>query len=562
MAKRRGGPVAVCPVPAHAGSHVVSRGRRAAQSGVRQVFHCTPVGYRQHRFSVVVAGAAETPVPVWSPPPSCPEHPAGNVVRDGRYGRSTAKKRQRYRCYPDPDDRAVYHRFTPWLPREHVHLGEDACEVCEELRGTHRGGPAVSRRQSWSDRIVADALRDLARGETYAAVSMRAREATGRTRTRTPAGRAKAKGGKADSRNSWHIAADWCETFAPVLWEHVEGRLRDRVGRAVAERDRLAASGEVNPKPVVIAIDEFPVWTRQVDENSKRSARRDYSVLSVAELGWRERHGELERTQSLRLLRAYPSGDHLAWKLVFEELGYVPDFIISDSDDSQTKAIDEFYRSAPLRPVVIPSMFHVRRNVTEALEESPGAFVQLVAGGIRQLRPEIGDHVACLSREQMTAMTPAGWSAWWDTLEALLVSFGAPLEPVALRRQRHEPAVAGVLPILAAYPQLPLSTGGIEFAIRSKVEPIFANRGHAFANLERTNRLLDLVVCDEHGLFNRMPKVVELLRTDTGANHGWSTPLRAVTDPQPPSATRFKGRYSSLRDQLLLRDVARTKGIA
>ena len=59
-----------------------------------------------------------------------------------------------------------------------------------------------------------------------------------------------------------------------------------------------------------------------------------------------------------------------------------------------------------------------------------------------------------------------------------------------------------------------------------------------------------------------MPAVIDLLRSDSVANDGWSTPLREVTDPQPPTASRFVGRYSSLRDPLLIRDVARSRGLS
>lgn len=159
-------------------------------------------------------------------------------------------------------------------------------------------------------------------------------------------------------------------------------------------------------------------------------------------------------------------------------------------------------------------------------------------------------------------MSEAEWSGWWDELEKLLLSLRAPLEPVRVRRDRYEDAVAEVLPIVAKLPQLPLSTGGLEVAIRRKVEPLLVGRAHAFANLERTNRLSDLIVCDDHGLFDRMPDVVKLLRHDSTANDGWGTPLREIADPRPPIAGRWSGRYSSLRDPLLLRDVARSRGIS
>jgi acetylornithine deacetylase/succinyl-diaminopimelate desuccinylase-like protein len=41
-----------------------------------------------------------------------------------------------------------------------------------------------------------------------------------------------------EARRSWHIAADWCEVFGPVIYAEVDARLR---AHALAERARLDA---------------------------------------------------------------------------------------------------------------------------------------------------------------------------------------------------------------------------------------------------------------------------------------------------------------------------------
>jgi hypothetical protein len=533
---------------------VVSHQRRETESGVRRVYRCQPVGDGQHHFFTVVETVA-VPMPVWSPPPACEEHPEGHVVRDGRYASTTERRRQRYRCYPDRANKSDFHRFTPPLPRDHVHVGAEQCSACDELRGTHRGDPTVSRRQSWSARLVAESLRDLARGSTYAEVSKRVRERTKRTRTRNGATPRPDRVG----RNSWHTAADWVETYSPVLWEYVETRLRAQAAEAVAERDRLAAAGVTNSQPLTLVIDDQPVFSKAVAETGRRVGRPSWFVLIAAQVRWLSRPGEIHRDQRLRLVRALPSNDHTAWKLVFDELDYTPDFVISDGDDAQRKAVREFYDGTV---TLIPSMYHVRNNIELALLDSPGTYAKSSATAGKELRPELRDHLALLSRSNLTAMSEAEWTGWWDELEKLLLSMRAPLEPLRVRRGRYQDAVAEVLPLLSQLPQLPLSTGGLEVAIRRKVEPLLEGRAHAFANLERTNRLFDLVVCDDHGLFDHMPDVVKLLRDDSTANDGWGTPLREVADPQPPTAGRWSGRYSSLRDPLLLRDVARSRGIS
>ena len=555
MAIRRGGPISACPVPSHAGSHVVSHGKRTTAGTLRQRFRCTPAGKAAHYFDVVVSEGV--PLPVWSPPPRCSDHPKGHVVRDGRYAETSERPRQRYRCYPHPADRTEFHRFTPPLPRDHVHAGADRCDDCEELRGTHRGDQAVSRRQSWSARLVAESLRDLARGRTYAAVSQAAREATGRTRTRGSG--SQSKSASAEKRNRWHTAADWTETFSPVLWEHVERQLRDRATKAVAERDRLAAAGLDNPNPITIVIDDIPVHAKWTNENDKASSRKIYSVMVVGETEWK---GGVDRGLKLRLVRAYPANDSSAWKLVLDELGYVPDVIVSDCDVSQMNAITELYASAPVQPAFIPSLYHTSFNVELALFSTPGAYTKHKGEGMKTLRPEFKDHLDLLTRSTLTTLSSMAWSQWWDDLEAMLTTFNLAVEPTRVRRVNYEAVVAASLPVVRQYPQLPLSTGGIESSMRKHVKPVLAGRAQVFANLERTNRLFDLVVCDQHGLFNKTATVIRLLRNDSSSNDGWSSPLRMIADAQPPTATQWNGRYSSLRDQLLMRELARKKGLA
>ncbi|MBK5224340.1 MAG: hypothetical protein JJE52_15985 [Acidimicrobiia bacterium] len=442
-------------------------------------------------------------------------------------------------------------------------MGTDACEECEELRGLHRGDQTVSRKQSWSSRLVAETLRDLARGATYADASIRMRKVTGRTRTRTqpvPGSARPTYTGSRLARNAWHIAADWCETFSPVLWGHVEAELVAGNGRDSEERERLWLAGTPNPTPMMVLIDDIPINARFVDEDGANSSRRDYFVLVVAEVAWGQTvRDTIDRQLRLRLVRAYPSNDHHAYKLLFDELGYTPDFILADAGKGLMKAVADFYKGGI---TFVPSLFHVRAAVEKGLFETQGAWVRASTRAPKELRGDVGSHLAGLRKKNLTTMTVPEWSGWWNDLEALLSSIGAPVEPTRRRRKNYEQAIADILPTLAALPQLPVSTGGVEVAIRKRIEPMLTNRAHAFANLERTNRLFDLVVCDDYGLFDDIGLVVSLLRTDSADNHGWSTPLRAVADRQPPKTPARGKPYSSLRDQQLLRDITRAKGLA
>jgi hypothetical protein len=553
----------VCPEPKHADAVVVSRGRRITAKGTRRRYTSRPKVGREHSFSLIDAAV---PMPVHSPPPPCPEHPGGKVVRDGSYGDpSTVKPRQVYRCVPD--DGSPAHRFAPPLARDHVHTGKDSCAECEELRGTHRGDRTVARRHSWSARLVAETLKDLSEGKSYAAASREARRVTGRTRTRKPnAGAtrapapadAKAKSaGSVQSANAWHTAADWVEAFSPVLWDNLEPRMRaaDLVDRG--RSDTEAADGEPLSQPMVLLLDEIPVEIRR---------RKSYYVLAAAQIEWVSlRPGDPEspktaRQVRFRLLRAYPTNDRYAWKLLLAELGYRPDFVVADRGTGLVRAVTETWGA---QVPVLPSVFHMREAIERALLKTPGArrdagTKKVRVGVARLLLKPLEEHLRELRRTSFTTMTAAEWTAWWDRLEQLLTSRGLPRERVQRLRPDYEPLVAALLPTYAAYPQLPLSTGGLEVALRQRVEPLLKGRKHAFANLERTNRLFDLVVVRDWTMFDDTVAVAELLRADGESVHGWATQLRYVQDVRATP----KSRYSSLRDQQLLRERAREAGLS
>ena len=541
-----------CPDPLHVDSVVVSKGRRESSKGTLRRYLCRPKAGAPHSFSLV---EGPVPMPIHSPPPACPEHPGSKVVRNGFYATSTTKPRQMYRCFPDGEGRV--HAFVPKLARDHVHTGRDSCVECEELRGTHRGDKTVARRHSWSARVVADALKDLSEGKSYAAVSREVRRATGRTRTRAATGATTPRtkyAGSALSANAWHTAADWVETFSPVLWADLEPRM---LAADLAARDRndaeLATHGRLS-QPTVLLLDEIPVETGH---------RKDYSVLVAAQVEWvapRQGAPMTGRQVRLRLLRGYPSNDHYAWKLLFHELGYRPDFVLADRGTGLVKAVEETWAG---QVPVLPSLFHMREAIERALLKTPGARRDPGTKGVsigvaRVLQRPFENHLRELRRSSLTAMTDQEWVAWWDRLETLLTDRGLPLEKVARTRRDYEPLVARLLPTYRAYPQLPVSTGGLEVALRQRVQPVLKGRQHAFANLERVNRLFDLVVCRDWAMFDDTLAVADLIRTDNEANHGWATPMRYVSDVRTASTSR----YSSLRDAQLLRTRAREAGLS
>src|SRR5690606_36227405 len=103
-------------------------------------------------------------------------------------------------------------------------------------------------------------------------------------------------------------------------------KLRHATAKAAAERDRVRTAGQPNPAPLVIVIDAHRVDVKVDHPEAEKSASRPvFEVLTVAEIRWSQRGDKLERQQKLRLARALPNSTALAWKLVFDELGYVPD---------------------------------------------------------------------------------------------------------------------------------------------------------------------------------------------------------------------------------------------
>lgn len=124
MGRKRQVPEARCIE--HPGSHVISKGTYETLAGRRRQYQCTPAVGDRHRFSVAVDRNGAV-VHGWTPLPACPHHPSGLVVRNGTYGRTTGKPRQRYRC--TPADGSMPHTFTPPLPCEHAHEGREQCDV-------------------------------------------------------------------------------------------------------------------------------------------------------------------------------------------------------------------------------------------------------------------------------------------------------------------------------------------------------------------------------------------------------------------------------------------------
>ncbi len=561
--------------PEHPEVRVKADGTYKVKGQVRQRYRCRPEGEKAHTFAVVIRRDSHaSPKMLWSPPPPCERHPGSHVVRNGTYGKGKATRRQRYLCRPS--DGSPSHAFTPPLPRDHVHSGVEQCDVCEELLGTHNGQPAVARRHTWSARIVARGLEKLAGGDTYAETGNWAISVTGTTRTRRskqattdtapPAeGAKRVSRASRDSRAAWHIAADWVEAFAPVLYDPLDRRLREEALAERARLDALRAGGDKLDRPQVVLIDDIPVWGREPGKPGRRSRQTGYAILVVAELVWPDPalvpdagaedaawfEDENQPNLRLRLVRAMPNVTATSWLLVLDELGYVPDVVVTDGAKGADLALRTLYANTPT--TVVPSMWHLRETIKRAFVQVPAAWA-LNDKGEQDLIEPLGSHLRSLRRRSVVQMSSRDWAKWWDDLEAMVTAQHYPVEKVRKSRSTWEPAVASALSVMRQYPEIHVSTGGLESVMRSRVKPILEKRGNAFANIERTNRLFDLVVVRAHGGFEDLGAVARALRADAESVAGWTVPLRTIADPRPNRSS-----YSSLRDAVLIDDLARAR---
>lgn len=557
-------PCPPCPNPLHAGSAVKGDGRRTTATGTRQRFECRPVAGNTHGFTVLVELPGDA-VPTWSPPPRCSAHPGGHVVRAGTYRKKAGTPRQRYRCYPDPLNKKTFHVFTPVLPRDHVHLGDQHCDDCDEIRGVHRGETAVARRHRWSTRTVARALYDLSGGASYADVSRWAKSEAGVALSPSTApvlAPGASSSGKpknmrsAQSHNVWHLAADWTEVFSPVLFADQDSRLRPQ---ALAERARLdqrIADGLDLDTPQVWLIDDIPVYSgKHLKPNGTYGRAIRFHVIVVSEVEWSGdpiHPAELGREVKLRLVRAMPKANEYAWRLAFDEVGYTPDFIVADAATGLRKGVGEHFGDATR---FVPSLWHLTQAIYRALMTAPQAR-QPGAGG-DTLRPELAAHLHLLRRGGAAFDSPDDWSGWWDGLYQLMYGLDVPFERIALRRTNYEDGMRTVIDDLRRYPQVPVSTGGLETVMAKYVQPVLEVRRSWLGNIERTNRLMDLVVCRQHGVFDNLADVARLLRTDATSYGGWAPPVREVADRKSSDGSY----YSSLTDPTLLPVLAKQAGL-
>lgn len=572
-----------CANARHADAKVVKNGTYTTPAGTWQRYLCRRPNGQTHTFGLLTSPTGSV-VSSLTPPPACPEHANSVVVRAGKHRRSQKQVksksnpslRQRYLCVPA--DGEPSHRFVAPLGREVVQVGTDACAECEELLSPHRGTQAVSRRSRHPLKAVVACLAEISAGTSYAQASrdLRARTQHAIEHRRTHhrwldevgeqseldlpdylTSTGSAAGTK--SKNGWRLAADLTEQYAPVLWGHLNERVSAREQAQRARNDEvLAATGDaVLAHPIVWVLDELPVITHRSRNGATRFEQTRWHMLVVTEVRWQHTaraEGELfdgapMRDAKLRLVRAYPGASGNAWRLVLDELGVRPDFVVSDFGSAIGKALAGQYPPGSVGHV--PSFFHMARNIRTALRDKPGATRDTDQG--TELVEELEKSLDGLTRADLLAGGRDGWVAWWDGFITTLLRLGVPAAGFIEQRRIYEQPVGDAFALLDANPHLPASNAAVETKIRMKLEPLLVGRKQRYRNLARTNRLLDLAVCREQGLFLDTDAVAGLIRDYNNAAGGWAPKGREVCDihPSKTGPPAVSHAYSSLLDPFI-----------
>lgn len=567
-----------CLNPAHGDATVTKHGTRASTEGLWQRWLCRRPNGDTHGFQTLTAANGSI-VRSDTPPPPCPDHgTACRVVRDGKHVRTELKgvrsPRQRYLC--TPHDGSAAHTFVPQIARDAVAVGTDTCAECEELLSPHRGTQAAARRTRHSLKAVVETLNNIAGGTSYAqaAEDLRTRTAAAAAHRKThhhwldevsgttlnlPDHATNSTSGTALTRkNGWRLAADLTEQYAPVLFGHVQERVKAREAKQRELNDRLLAG---NPDgtlsdPLVYVLDELPVVVHRRVSARARYEQSRWHMLVVSEIRWSQPTPDSTpfdqvpmREPVLRLVRAYPGASEQAWRLVLDELDVQPDFIVSDFSSALLNAVSHHYPTGAVGHV--PSFFHMARNIRTALLDQPHA--RTTVDGRKVVVEELEKFLDVLTREDLVARGVGDWSAWWDGFMATLVRLGVPTATFTAQRRVYEAPVGAAFGMLSANPHLPASNAAVESSIRMKLEPLLENRKQRFRNIGRVNALLDLVVCRAQGLFLDTDAVAALIRESNAAAGGWAPKARDVCDihPKKTGQGQVTFPYSSLLDPFL-----------
>ena len=453
----------------------------------------------------------------------CPEHPEARVIRHGVHSR-LGVARQEYKCYGPP-----VHRFSTVLPRARVPLDGD-WQAADAVVNPHRGDLASARGHTSSAVLVAEGLQMLANGRSYAEVGEWAAQNRPRRIPKDErdalrvwereAKRAENLGLPAPSRpeptekdppknpraNAWQSGADWCEVFSPLLFD-----------TWVAEINEVP----MLPGYRIVVLDDAPFYGGPKRVNGKGENQKQlFSVLVLTEY-FRTSEASQRYQRRTRLIRAFPSHTAGAYKLMFDEIGYIPDVIIADGSKPLKSLLDGLHATPEGANVIWgPSPFHVVKQMRPVLKKmTDRGFVP-------------GD--LTYRMENWTFLnSPQEWERWWHDLDNRMdtQSVAVGVRPNTWRKTHYERVLKG-LQWRAENPSSPGGTSGVESIITQQVKPFLGRRYKTFTNIERTNRLLDLLTLRMNGKMGDRAAITALLVADAEAEKGYAPRPRTITDPR------------------------------
>lgn len=469
-----------------------------------------------HKFSICFD---DDPAPLFAAA-KCPEHQGSKVIRKGT-NNSKGARHQRYLCRPA--DEGGEHRFTLPLPRVAVEK-DPKWRTSDAVKNPHRGATASGRGQTATTELVAEGLQLLAMGNSYAQVGNWARsqrpmrlkhpkpdeeaEASKKGRTskkKAPVVVQVATTKKKNLRtNYWQTGADWVEMFSPVLWN--------------AWQEELSKE-PVPTLPRVLVLDDIPFYAGAAPSGRSNSAMV-FSVLVATEY-YQASPDSSHYRQRVRLVRAYPTHNGDAYELLVLESGVVPDVIVSDSSTSILAMVARLKKQNP-NLVWVPSAFHVSKQLMKAL------------GKMRRGKPARRFVPSDLleSLEDFSFLdSPEDWRKWWDHLDARCLAQGVPDDKLPTHwRVKYYDKIADALEYLVVHPGVPRGTGAVEASIRGQVKPFFEPRAAFFTNVERSNRLADLLTLRMNDRMDNRATIAAILRRDAESAGGYVPPARSITE--------------------------------
>lgn len=261
--------------------------------------------------------------------PSCPQHPDGWVVRNGRYG-TKPRQRQRWRC--TPADGTPPHNFAGNVVRS-VLASPGTCESCEQHVARHQG-PGLASLYRYPVTEVALALVRVGRGMSYTEAAQRCRARQARELFGP-----QAEQGELAKRPTAQLVANWVEVFGPVV-----------------------AAGYAETRwPETIVVDDKPFQA-----NTSMGRGVVFSILGV----WGYEAGASQgRLVALRAVRGGASQHH--WRQVYASLAGAPRLVVSDGSKVTIPTAEQAFPDATIRLC----RWHLKRlfsrNLNPVLKRNP-----------------------------------------------------------------------------------------------------------------------------------------------------------------------------------------------